>query len=170
MNLDTFLPLLLVAQGVMGGFDTLFNHEWRERLPYRPEARNEIGLHSIREAIYGTLFLGLAWFSWHGFMAGLIAALLVAETVVTSFDELVENHTRVLPQNERLLHVFLTLNFGLLIAVLLPALYAWSQLPSGLVLHHFGVWSWVLSAFGAAGIAWSLRDLLAWRRLSRQRT
>jgi hypothetical protein len=168
MNLDTVLPLLLVAQGLIGGLDTIFNHELLERLPSRPDAHTEIGLHSIREAIYGTLFCGLAWFAWHGAMAIVIVALLIAETIVTASDEYVENHTRVLPQNERVLHVFLTLNFGILIALLLPMSYAWFHQPTGLSAHSFGWRSWVLTALGLASLAWSVRDLLAWRRFGGQ--
>lgn len=76
----------------------------------------------------------------------MIAALLALEVLVTATDEFVENRTRVLPQNERVLHVFLTLNYGLIVALLVPTLWRWGQEP--------------------AALAWSVRDLLAWRRLS----
>lgn len=167
---ESVLPVLLVAQGLMGGVDTLLNHEMIERLPYRSQARREIGLHSIREAIYATLFGGIAWFVWHGATAAAIAALLLAEVMVTVADEHVENRTRVLPQNERVLHVFLTLNLGLIIAVLVPVLVDWSSHTTTLVRTDHGWLSWVLSALSAAAAAWSLRDLLAWRRLQAARS
>jgi hypothetical protein len=165
VNLDTILPPLLVAQGVIGGLDTLLNHELDQRLPQRPEAHAEIGLHALREAIYGMLFCGLAWQEWHGALAALPAALLLAEVAVTAIDEYVENHIRVLPHNERVMHVFLTLNFGVLLALLLPLCLSWYGQETGLIARDFGIWSWFMTALGVASLCWSVRDLLAWRRL-----
>ena len=169
MNPEWLPQVLLAAQGAIGGFDTLMNHEIIERLPYRVSARREIGWHSIREAIYASLFAGLAWFEWHGLAALAIAALLAAEIIVTASDEFIENKTRVLPQNERVLHVLLTLNLGFVIAVLVPILLRWSTLQTGLVRVELGTLAWILSALAAASAFWSMRDLLAWRRLSRAR-
>jgi uncharacterized protein len=165
MEAETLLLALLVAQGVMGGVDTVVNHEMIERLPYRQSARAEIGVHAIRETIHGTLFGALAWLEWHGAFAAIIAALLLAEIAVTAGDEFIENRTRVLPQNERVLHVFLTLNLGLVIAVLAPILLDWASHRTGLVVVGHGILSLMLSAFSLAGFAWAVRDLLAWRRL-----
>src|SRR6266513_316847 len=103
---EALVPALLAVQGVLGGIDTLLNHEWLARLPKRPEARGEIGLHSIREATYATLFAGFAWFDMQGSVCALVAALLVLEVIITSCDEFVENRIRLLPQNERVLHIF----------------------------------------------------------------
>src|SRR5437762_3615502 len=138
MALEALLPYLLLAQGAMGGFDTLVNHELIERLAHRPEARREIGLHSIREAIYAVLLGGLGWFAWQGALALVIAALVVTEIVVSTVDEWTENRIRVLPQNERVLHVFLTLNMGAIIALLVPVLAAWHEQPTALVMNERG--------------------------------
>jgi hypothetical protein len=164
--MESLLAVLLVVQGVMGGVDTLLNHELIARLPQRPEARTEIGLHVAREAIWAFLFLGLAWLAWHGALALVIAAVVVAEIVITAWDEYVENRIRVLPQNERVLHVFLTLNLGLIIALLAPILLAWRSHPTALVAQSYGVLSWILSGLALAAGIWSFRDLLAWRRLA----
>ena len=40
---------------------------------------------------------------------------------MTATDEFIENRIRVLPQNERVLHVLLTLNFGAIIALLIAS-------------------------------------------------
>ena len=166
MTAQALLPYLLVAQAAMGGIDTLVNHEWIAKLPRQRSARREIGLHSVREASYGTLFVGLGWFAWNGALAFAIAALLLLEIFVTAADELVENRTRVLPQNERVLHLFLTLNYGLIVALLVPTLLEWGSRTTGLERAYHGWASWALALFGASSFAWSLRDLLAWRRLS----
>jgi uncharacterized protein len=149
----------------MGGVDTVLNHELIARLPQRPQARPELGLHVLREAIWAILFFGLAWFEWHGAAAWIIGALLAAEIAITACDEFVENRIRVLPQNERVLHLFLALNVGLLLAVLVPLLCAWVAEPTGLVRHHHGLLSWAISGFAAAAAFWSMRDFFAWRRL-----
>jgi hypothetical protein len=162
---EALLPWLLLAQGVVGGIDTVLNHELVERLPYRVQARREIGLHSIREAIYGALFCGLAWHAWQGAFALAIAGLLAAEVLVTASDEYVENRTRVLPNNERVLHVFLTLNLGVIIASMVPILWEWGSRPTALAASDKGPLSWALAALGFASAVWSLRDLVAWRRL-----
>ncbi len=73
----------------------------------------------------------------------------------------------MLPQNERVLHVFLTLNLGLLITLLAPVLLDWGVQATALVAKSHDLLSWLLSALGLAAGAWSLRDLLAWRRLRR---
>jgi len=163
--LETIVPVLLAVQGILGAVDTLVNHELIERLPQRRDARVEVGLHSIREANYALLFAGLAWFEWHGLWALAIAGLMLGEVAITAIDECVENHVRVLPHNERVLHVFLTLNLGFIIVALVPALLAWVPQPTALVPRSHGWLSWVLSVFALASIAWSARDALAWRRL-----
>jgi len=165
---ELLLPWLLVLQGLVGGTDTLFNHEIVERLPQRLEARGEIALHALREAIYGTLFVGLAWSAWHGVAALAVAALVVAELVVTATDEFVENRIRVMPQNERVLHVLLTLNLGVIVAVLVPILRAWAGQPTERVPVDHGALSVALTLLGLASWAWSIRDARAWRRLHRE--
>jgi AcrR family transcriptional regulator len=159
------LPVLLVAQGVMAGIDTVLNHEIIAKLPKRPDARREIGLHVIREAIWAVIFTGLAWFALHGAWAALLCMVLVGEVIVTACDEFVENRTRVLPQNERVLHVFLTLNLGVLIVLLAPQLAAWFAQPTALVAQSHGVASWAVTPFALAAVVWAVRDFLAWRRL-----
>ena len=119
----------------------------------------------MREAIYGALFLGLAWFEWHGALAGVIAALLATEVLVTASDEFIENRSRVLPQNERVLHVFLTLNYGLIVALLVPRLLEWASRESGLVRADHGWMTWAITLLGLASAAWAVRDLRAFLRL-----
>ena len=166
--MDSLLPWLLLAQALVGGADTLLNHELVARLPKRPESRNEIALHTVREAIYATLFIGLGLFRWEGAFAWIIAGLLAAEILVTTTDEWIENRTRLLPQNERVMHVFLTLNLGLIIAVLAPLLVDWSGRPSALLRADHGWLGWALAAFGAASAGWSVRDGVAWTKLRAQ--
>ena len=162
---EAWLPWLLLLQGVLAGADTLVNHELIARLPQKPSARPELRLHVLRELIWTVLLFGLAWFAWQGAAAWIIAALLAAEVLVTACDEWVENRSRVLPQNERILHIFLTLNLGAIIAVLYPLLREWGARPTALVPTGHGVLSWIISLFALSALAWAVRDTLAWARL-----
>lgn len=168
MTTDTLLPALLIAQGLIGGIDTLFNHEWIVRLPHRVEARTEIGIHVLREATYGMLFAALAWLIWNGAWAAVIGVLLIAAIAIDAWDEFVENRTRVLPQNERLLHFLLILNLGFITIVLVPTLIGWSSNRTGIETADHGILSWILSALSVAAIGWSIRDFLAWLVLRRK--
>lgn len=161
------LPWLLAAQGLMGAFDTLVNHELIERLPRRVEARREIGLHSIREALYAAIFVGLGWSEWHGALALVVTAVVVAEIAVDAVDEWTENRIRVLPQNERVLHFFLVLNLGAIALCLIST--GWHAQASALLMRDYGWLSWVLLFFGVSSAAWSVRDFIAWRRLATAR-
>ena len=167
LNTEILLPALLFMQGVIGGIDTLLNHEMIVRLPHQIEARTEVGVHVLREAIYGALFLALGWRAWHGGYAAFIGVLLVAAISIDAIDELVENRTRVLPQNERMLHFFLILNLGFITLVLVPTLLDWSSRAAALTPVDHGLLSWSLSALALAAISWSIRDFLAWRKLHR---
>lgn len=158
---------LLSVQAVMGAFDNLWHHELQARLPQRPSARRELALHAAREAIYAIVFIGLAWWQWQGAFAALLAALLGVEVVITLVDFLEEDRSRTLPPFERVLHTLLTLSYGLFLAVLAPLLWAWARQPTRLLPVDNGWWAPLLTAYGAGVGAWSLRNLLAVRRLAR---
>ena len=160
------LAALLVLQGALGSADTLYNHEYRERLAARPSARRELGLHSIREAIYALLFGGLAWLEWHGAWAWAIGGLAVAELLDTACDEYEENRSRVLPHNERVLHVFLAVNLGAILAAMAWLLPGWAAAPAAIVATSYGWLSWALTVLALSSAAWSVRDLLAGRSMA----
>ena len=80
---------VMTVQALLGAFDNLWHHEWTARLPQRVSARRELALHAAREAIYGLLFIGFAWWRFDGAWAVLAAALLAAEVpaaVVNTLD------------------------------------------------------------------------------------
>ena len=168
VSAGALLPLLLVLHGFLGGADTLLNHELVARLPQHVSARRELAYHALREAIFGALFIGLAWYRWLGAAALVVAILVLVETLNTAVDEFEENRTRVLPQNERVMHAFLTLNLGLIIAAAVPTLLAWGEQPTAVARVHHGIVSWVLTVLGCASLAWSIRDLRVSLRLQAQ--
>ncbi|WP_431045807.1 TIGR01777 family oxidoreductase [Roseateles sp. L2-2] len=162
------LDAVLIAQALLGAFDNLWHHEWAARLPHRRGARRELALHAGREALYGALFLGLAWWSWHGTLALAVAAVLAVEVVITLTDFLEEDRTRQLPPFERWLHTVLTVSYGLFLGLMGPRLIEWWQQPTALAPAGRGLVSWVFTAMAVAVWAWSLRNALAVRRLGRE--
>lgn len=160
--------ILLSVQALLGAFDNLWHHELEAKLPQRVSAREELRLHAAREAIYGLLFIGLAWAQWQGGFALLLAALLVAELGITLADFLEEDRTRKLPPFERLLHTLLTVSYGLFLGLFAPVLMDWAQLPTALQPVSHGWVSGLFTLYGLGVWAWSLRNALAVRTLNRQ--
>jgi uncharacterized protein len=151
---------LITLQALLGGIDNLWHHEITERLPARRAAAGELSLHSLREFLYAFIFLGLAWFRWQGHWAYVIASVLALEILVTLADFVIEDKTRHLPAFERILHTVLAINYGAVLAVLVPILVAWSKLPPG-VPRTSHVFSWPFTVFGVGLVAWSLRNAVA---------
>lgn len=157
----------LLLHGVLGGIDVILNHELLARLPRRPNAAPEERLHSAREVIFAAIFFSLAWYEWHGALVWWIVALFLAEVLVSARDVVVEGDTRVLPVPERVLHVFLFINLGVVMTLVGVALLSWHALPTALVRVDYGWMSWVLSLMALLSLGWAVRDGLAARRLSR---
>lgn len=160
------VAIFLVVHGLLGGFDVILNHEILVRLPSRVSALEEQRLHSIREAIFGTLFLALAWLEWHGLFVWIIAGLLLGETLVTTRDTVIEVPTRVLPVTERVAHVLLLINLGIVIALVAMRLKTWASLPTGVKFTEYGWLSWALTILATGAFGWSIRDALSAVRLS----
>lgn len=158
---------ILAVQALLGGFDNFWHHELHARLPQRTSARHELALHAVREAIYGVVFVGLAWSEWHGALAVLMGGLLVVELVVTLADFLEEDRSRKLAPPERVLHTVLAVTYGIFIGTLGPLLWRWAAAPTGLAWTPNGVVSWGFTACAAALFAWSWRNAIAVRRLRR---
>lgn len=160
--------IVLTVQALMGAFDNLWHHELQARLPQRRSARHELALHAVREALYGLLFIGLAWVRWQGWWVLLPTAMLLAEVVVTAADFLEEDRSRRLPPFERVLHTLLAVSYGVLLGVLAPVFIDAARLPTGLALQGHGLWSWFMGLAGIVVLAWSLRNALALWQLHAQ--
>jgi hypothetical protein len=115
---------LIGLQIAMGGFDTLFHHEMTERLAWRPSQHFELRLHGARNLIYALLFLALGWTRPQGLWAMAVIALLFVEAIITLIDFVEEDRSRSLPASERVTHTLLALNYGAILALLLPVLGA----------------------------------------------
>jgi len=160
--------VLLLVHAALGAFDTFYNHEWKERLPHRPEAHAELALHSARSWFFAVTFLGLAWLEWRGAWAWAALALIAGEYVVTIADSVVEDRTRRLSAIERTNHMLLALNTGLYGVFVAWQAMRWSALPTALVPTHHAVLSELLSACAFAVVVWAIRDGWASHREARE--
>ena len=156
---------LLTVQALMGAFDNLYHHEITERLPSKPEARGELALHTTREFLYAVIFLLIGWTQPQGLWAFALAGLLGIEIVVTLWDFIIEDQTRKLPKFERVLHTVLAINFGAILAFLLPVLWGWGQMPTALLPADYGIFTPIMTVFAIGVFLWAIRDLIAVIRL-----
>jgi hypothetical protein len=128
---------LLALQGVIGAFDTLYYHEWRARLPARGAiAAPELRLHAARAFFYGVLFGSLPWVAWEGAWLWVLAAVIVAEIILTLWDFIVEIAVRRdlgdVYAGERVTHAVMGILYGAMLACLMPTLRAWAAAPTAL--------------------------------------
>jgi hypothetical protein len=160
---------LLALLGLLGAFDTAYYHEWRARLPARGRAvASELKLHAARDFFYAAMFITLPWLSFRGWWVLVVLGILLAETVLTMADFIVEATERksfgdVYP-GERVTHNAMGITYGAMIAFLIPTLWqSWHE-PAGVVAVHHPVpdlLPWLLSVM-AAGVFFSgCRDLYA---------
>jgi uncharacterized protein (TIGR01777 family) len=164
---SSILWTLIAIQIAMGAFDTFYHHEMTERLAWRPLQRHELQLHGVRNMLYALLFLTLGWLEVHGIWAMIVIAVLVAEVIITLMDFVEEDMSRKLPASERVNHTLLALNYGAILALLLPVLIEWATRHSDVKSVFYGFWS-VLAAASAVGVfLFGLRDLAASKRLAR---
>jgi uncharacterized protein (TIGR01777 family) len=158
---------IIFLQVAMGGFDTLYHHELTERLAWRPSQRGELRLHGARNLAYSLIFLLLGWCEPHGAASVAVIGLIVLELIITLWDFVEEDRTRRLPASERVNHTLLTLNYGAVLALLVPLFARWAAQPTGLAFVQHGVWSWLCSIAAVGVVLSGLRDFAASRRLAR---
>ena len=156
--------IILVVHGALGAFDTLYCHEWQARLPKQPWARPELRLHALRSFLYALIFVGLAWFEWHGVFAWLLFTLFAFEYVVTLIDARVEDRTRRLSRAERITHMILGATTGAYFALIAyHASLEWIAAPTRLQFTSHGTVSVILTLYGAGVLISAVRDASASR-------
>jgi len=163
---DLLLDLLL-AQVLMGAFDTIYHHELVAALPRSEAAKIELEIHSARSILYAFLFAGLAWFAFGGAYLWALWLLVLAEIILTLADFLVEDRTRLLPKSERVLHTLLAINYGAALLLLALQSLEWRLLPTELVRVDYGWKSWALTLAAVGTLISGARDGLAARALGR---
>lgn len=170
MSTHTLALQLLAAQGCLGAFDTLYHHELTEALPQKAGARQELAIHATRSLLYALLFVGLAFWAWHGAWSLVLFGVFAIEIVLTLWDFVIEDRTRLLPATERVTHTILAINGGAFIALLAMQLPAWLGQPTRLSFIPNG-WLGVFLAVCGVGVGLSgIRDAFAAMRLGRVAT
>lgn len=160
---------LLALQGVIGAFDTIYYHEWRARLPARgAKAASELKLHAGRDFLYAVLFCSLPFVAWQGGWVVVLAAVIVAEIVLTLWDFIAEIAVRKelgdVYAGERVTHAVMGILYGAMMAFLIPTLLDWWRLPTGLVAFSPPVpelLRWALFLMGVGVFLSGVRDLYA---------
>jgi uncharacterized protein (TIGR01777 family) len=167
MNTHTLALQLMAAQGCLGAFDTIYHHELTETLAQRTTARKELAIHAVRAVIYAILFIALAFWEWHGALAFVLLGVFAVEIVLTLWDFVVEDRTRLLPATERVTHTVLAINGGAFITLLALNAAGWSAGPTVPVWAPHG-WLSAFLALCGVGVGLSgVRDAFATLRLGR---
>ena len=159
--------MLMNLQGAMGAFDTLYHHEFTERLTWHRSAARELRIHGVRNFLYAYILLGLAWAEWRGLWVAALILVLFAEIALTLADFIIEDRTRDLPPSERVTHTLLAVNYGAILAFLAPTLMAWAHGANAVVPASHGLLSWTLTLFGFGVLLWGARDLTRAQALRR---
>ncbi|WP_229210112.1 TIGR01777 family oxidoreductase [Duganella sp. Root1480D1] len=165
MNTHLLALQLMAAQGCLGAFDTIYHHELTEALPQRATARRELAIHAVRATIYGVLFVGLSAWVWQGAWAWVLLALFGVEIVLTLWDFVVEDQTRLLPATERVTHTVLAINGGAFITLLVLGMPEATAAPTGFAYAPQGWLSVFLALCGVGVFVSGIRDAFASRAL-----
>jgi uncharacterized protein (TIGR01777 family) len=158
--------LLLSIQGFIGAYDSIYHHDFKERLSLKSSAKNELKIHSIRSALYSVLFLSFGWVEWYGVLAMVFATIVVIELILTLWDFIEEDRSRLLPATERVTHTILALNFGAILALFVPELQRWQALPTGWHMINHGTYSWIMTLYGVGVIPFAIREYMSYQKLS----
>jgi len=157
---------LFTLQAILGAFDGIYHHEITEKLSLNSAAKTELLLHALRSSIYAVIFITLAGLQWNGVFAYMFAVLLVVELGITLTDFVIEDKTRDLPASERITHTILTLNYGAILALLIPLMADWSRQATSLVIVDHGVLSALFLLFALGVSVMALREFYLFRRLA----
>jgi len=162
---------LLALQGVIGAFDTVYYHEWRARLPARvPLTGPELRIHATRDYLYALIFGSLPWIAWEGVWAAALAAIFLAEIVLTMADFVTEARVRkplgdVFP-GERVTHAVMAIVYGAMLSLAIPVLWTWAGRPTALRLASVDApdgLRWLLTLMAIGVFLSGLRDAAAAR-------
>lgn len=158
---------LLLVQASLGAFDTLYYHEYKLKLAHGDHTHVELRLHAVRDFAYAIIIGSLGFVIWQGWLAWLLAGILVAEIVITLWDFIEEDKVRKLPAGERAMHAIMGIVYGAFLAYLVPEMIRWSSLPTGFGPKYHGFPAWMLLMLAIGVFVSGVRDLVASLRPTR---
>jgi hypothetical protein len=160
--------MIMIAQGVLGAFDTIYYHEYVYRLPvHGPKVGGELRLHAFRDFVYGLLFLTLPFVKWQGLLVMVLGLLIFLEICITIWDFNIEVIVRAdiggVANEERGLHLIMAVVYGFFLAHFVPSMWSWYSLPTGFgYQEELPSWTMVTCALFGIGVVLSgVRDLCA---------
>ena len=154
---------ILLVQATLGAFDTLYYHEYKLKLPQGDHTKTELKLHAVRDFCYAIIIGSLGFVTWQGGFAYVLAAILLAEIVISLWDFVEEDKVRQLPAGERCMHAIMGIVYGAFLALVLPELWSWSHLPTGWGASYHGIPAWILLLIAFGVFVSGVRDILASR-------
>src|SRR5206468_6879346 len=102
------------------------------------QAASELKLHAARDFLYAVLFGTLPVLAWQGRWVLVLAAVIIAEIVLTLTDFVVEISVRKalgdVYAGERVTHAVMGILYGGMVANLVPSLFEWWSLPTDLAI------------------------------------
>lgn len=152
---------LLLVQATLGAFDTLYYHEYKLRLPHGDHTQVELRLHAVRDFAYAVIIGTLGFSTWNGAFAWVLAAILLAEIVITLWDFIEEDKVRKLPPGERAMHAIMGIVYGAFLAYLVPEMLLWSKQSTGFGAAYHGFPAWMLLVIAIGVFVSGVRDLAA---------
>ncbi len=148
-----------MVQACLGAFDTLYYHEYKLKLPHGDHTASELMLHAFRDFLYTIIIGSLAWFTWHGPLVWILATCLATEIIITLCDFVEEDRVRKLPPGERIMHSIMGIIYGAFLALLIPEMLKWKDLPAGFGTAYHGFPGWVLTLVAGGVFVSGIRDL-----------
>jgi len=153
--------LILILQSLLGGFDTIYYHEYQQRLALKPSAAKELLLHGIRSIIYSIIFILLAWFELRGSFVLILILFFSIEIIITLWDFVEEDRSRKLPAPERIMHSIMGIIYGIFLTLIAPILNSWWQTKTEIIFVQYGHISILLSLMSFGTLTSGLRDLMS---------
>ena len=162
--------LIMIVQGTLGAFDTLYYHEYVNQLPvHGPKVGGELRLHAYRDFVYGLLFLTLPFVTWQGALTVVLSAFIILEICITIWDFNIEVVERKelggLANEERGLHLIMAVVYGYFLAHLIPHFPEWYYQSTGFGMQEsLPLWMKIVCCcYGAGVVVSGIRDLgAAW--------
>ncbi len=152
---------IAIIQALLGAFDTLYYHEYKQQLPRSKQAKRELRLHAFRDFAYAIIFISFGCFQLKGIFGIIFCGVILTEIVITIWDFIEEDNTRKLPGGERAMHTLMAIIYGVLIATLFPILKTWILSGSEIAVTSYGYLSWIMLFFAVAVFLSGIRDLIA---------
>lgn len=152
---------LLLIQASLGAFDTLYYHEYKLKLPHGDHTQLELKLHATRDFAYAIIIGSLGFVIWQGWLAYALAAILLAEIVITLWDFIEEDKVRKLPPGERAMHAIMGIVYGAFLAYLVPEMVKWAKEPAGFGPKYHGFPAWMLLLLAIGVFISGVRDMIA---------